>query len=107
MSAETKEGIVDNPLSTLTKEEVIDTIKSVFKDNEEHLKHLNNIISNLAEIKRLEVKNPGSASFSTWLLPILLLFGPNCDGLDKDLLNRLENESNSKNGESDSMEEGT
>lgn len=92
MEEENKEGTAENPLSTLTKEEVLETIKRIFKDNEESLKYIDNIISNLVEIKRLEVSKPGSTSFATWILPILLLFGPSLDGLDKDLLNRVEDE---------------
>lgn len=89
---EGEEKIAENPSDTLTKEEVLDTIRNTFKDNEESIKHIDNIISNLAEIKKLEVANPRSTSFMTWILPILLLFGPNFNGLDRDLLNRIEDE---------------
>lgn len=94
MEEKAKEETVENSLDSLTKEEVLETIKNVFKDNEESLKHIDNIIGSLAEIKRLEISKPGSTSFATWILPILLLFGPGLSGLDKDLLNRVEDETN-------------
>lgn len=92
MEEENKEGTAENQLSTLTKEEVLETIKGIFKDNEESLKYIDNITSSLVEIKRLEANNPRSTSFATWILPILLVFGPSLDGLDKDLLNKVEDE---------------
>lgn len=44
---------VDNSLSSLTKEEVLETIRSIFKDNEESLKYVDSIISNLVELKKI------------------------------------------------------
>lgn len=74
MDEKNKEEMPGTSLDTLTKEEVLDTIKSVFKDNEESLKYIDNIINNLVELKRLSVANPASTSLVTWILPILLLF---------------------------------
>lgn len=74
MDEKNKEEILKTSLDTLTKEEVLDTIKSIFKDNEESLKYIDNIISNLVELKRLSVANPTSTSLVTWIIPILLLF---------------------------------
>lgn len=92
MEEKDEEKTAESLLDSLTKEEVLETIKNVFKDNEESLKHIDNIIGSLAEIKRLEINNPRSTSFATWILPILLLFGPNLSGLDKDLLNKVKDE---------------
>lgn len=52
MSEEIDEKKVDNSLSSLTKEEVLETIRSIFKDNEESLKYVDSIISNLVELKK-------------------------------------------------------
>lgn len=60
MDEKNKEEMPGTSLDTLTKEEVLDTIKSVFKDNEESLKYIDNIINNLVELKRLSVANPTS-----------------------------------------------
>lgn len=74
MSKDISEKVEDNSLSSLTKEEVLETIKSIFMDNEESLKYINNIISNLVELKKISVANPMSTSFMTWIPTILLLF---------------------------------
>ena len=92
MNEEIKETEVENPIKDLTKEEILETIRNVFKDNEESLKHLDNIFDSIKEIKKLEVDNPKTASFGMWMLPILFMFGPNFRGLDKDLLKAVEDE---------------
>lgn len=74
MNEEIDEKSVDNSLSSLTEEEVLETIKSVFKDNEESLKYVDNIINNLVELKKLSVANPASTSFMTWIPIILLMY---------------------------------
>lgn len=72
MKEENKEEVTGNPL---TKEEMIDAIKSAFEGNEEGLKLVGNIMSNLVELKRLDNNKPGSASFRMWMMFILFLFG--------------------------------
>lgn len=93
MDEKNKEEMPDTSLDTLTKEEVLDTIKSVFKDNEESLKYIDNIINNLVELKRLSVANPTSTSLVTWILPILLLFtGSWTNNQSEELLKEKEDE---------------
>ena len=72
MEEENKEEVTGNPL---TKEEMIDAIKSAFEDNEEGLKLVGSIMSNLVELKRLDNSKPGSASFRMWMMFIMFLFG--------------------------------
>lgn len=91
MNKETEETEVKNPYN-LTKEDILNTIRDIFKDNEEALKHLDSIINGLAGIKKLDTESPRSNSFILWMIPILLLFGPSFDELDKDLLKAIKNE---------------
>lgn len=74
MDEKNKEKMSGTSLDTLTKEEVLDTIKSIFKDNEESLKYIDSIINNLVELKRLSIANPMTTSLMTWIPTILLLF---------------------------------
>lgn len=93
MDEKNKEEMPGTSLDTLTKEEVLDIIKSVFKDNEESLKYIDNIINNLVELKRLSVANPTSTSLVTWILPILLLFtGSWTNNQSEELLKEKEDE---------------
>lgn len=108
MSEEIDKRTVDNSLSSLTKEEVLETIRSIFKDNEESLKYVDSIISNLVELKKISVANPMSTSLMTWIPTILLLFtGPWASNQGEELLKKEEDEPDNKNGKSDPMEEGT
>lgn len=61
-----------------TKEEMIETIKSAFKDNEEGLKLIDSIMNNLVKLKELERINPQSASFRMWMMYMLFLLGGSC-----------------------------
>lgn len=72
MNEETKETEAANVPS---KEEIIDAVKSAFKDNEEGLRLLDSIMSNLVELKKLDNSKPGSASFRMWMMFIMFLFG--------------------------------
>lgn len=93
MDEKNKEEMPKTSLDTLTKEEVLETIRSVFKDNEESLKYINNIISNLVELKKLNVANPVSTSFMTWIPTILLMFaGSWVDNQSVELLKEKEDE---------------
>lgn len=108
MSEEIDEKVEDNSLNSLTKEEVLETIRSIFKDNEESLKYIDNIISNLVGLKRLSVTNPTSTSLMTWIPTILLLFtGSWANNQSEELLKDEEDESDNKNGEGHPMEEST
>lgn len=72
MEEENKEEVTSNPP---TKEEIVDAIRNAFKDSEEGLKLVDNILSNFVELKRLESNNPGSTSFRMWLVFMMFLFG--------------------------------
>lgn len=63
----------DSP-DSLTRERIEEIIRDTFKDSEKSLKYFDSIIDNLLELKKLEVNNPKSTSFMTWIMPILLLF---------------------------------
>ena len=107
MNEEIKETEAANVPS---KEEIIDAIKSTFKDNEEGLKLIDSIMSNLVELKKLDKSKPGSVSFRMWMMFIMFLFGmPSFEqplfGLEP--TEREEDEQSIKNGEGDSVEEGT
>lgn len=104
MDEKNKEEVPKTPLDTLTKEEVLETIRSVFKDNEESLKYIDGIINNLVELKRLSIANPMTTSLMTWIPTILLLFTGSWVNNQSE---EKENESGNKNGESDLVEEGT
>ena len=69
MNEETKETEAANVPS---KEEIIDAVKSAFKDNEEGLRLLDSIMSNLVELKKLDNSKPGSASFRMWMMFIIV-----------------------------------
>lgn len=93
-----------------SKEEIVDAIKSAFKDNEEGLKLIDSIMGNLVELKKLDNSKPGSASFRMWIMFIMFLFG--MPSLEQPLFGlepteRTEDEQGIKDGESDSVEEGT
>lgn len=107
MNEEIKETEAANVPS---KEEIIDAIRDAFKDNEEGLKLIDSIMSNLVELKKLDKSKPGSASFRMWIMFIMFLFG--MPSLEQPLFGlepteREEDEQSIKNGEGDSVEEGT
>lgn len=93
MSEEIDKKVEDNSLNSLTKEEALETIRSIFKDNEESLRYIDNIISNLVELKKISVANPTSTSLMTWIPTILLLFtGSWASNQGEELLKEREDE---------------
>ena len=87
--------VVENSLSTLTKEEVLEPVKNVFKGNEESLKYIDSILNNLVELKKLEAANPQCTSLTRWILPILLMFtGSWANNQSSELLKEKEDEAN-------------
>ena len=95
-------------LEKMSQEELTEAIKNAFKDNEEGLKHVDSIMNSIVELQKLDKEKPGSAMFRIWIMFLLMLFGGTGFGfLDTELMKEKEDESNNKDGESDSMEEST